>query len=146
MSAERLDHIIAGALYDFMGWLTTRPERLVLSSADDAVPAVDALTEFLTMRGVDQKGEPMIEQWHAGCGTVRADISIEDRHLRLKEVLAIFPISRSAWWAGVKDGRYPKPVKLGGATLWRVRDIKALIDYISEEQPYNPCKALGDES
>ena len=38
------------------------------------------------------------------------------------------PISKSTWWAGVKSGRYPKPVKLGPRiTAWRVEDIEALI-------------------
>ncbi|MBM6580990.1 AlpA family phage regulatory protein [Microvirga sp. BT689] len=37
-------------------------------------------------------------------------------------------MSRSTWWAGIKDGRYPKPVKLGPRiTAWRVEDIRALI-------------------
>ena len=41
----------------------------------------------------------------------------------------IIPISKSAWWAGVKAGRYPMPVKLGPrTTAWRVEDIRALID------------------
>ncbi len=48
--------------------------------------------------------------------------------LRLPEVLAIYPISRSAWWAGVKAGKYPKPVKLSPrCTAWRCEDIRALI-------------------
>ena len=38
------------------------------------------------------------------------------------------PVSKSTWWAGVKTGRYPKPVKLGPRiTAWRVEDIRALI-------------------
>ena len=38
------------------------------------------------------------------------------------------PVSKSTWWAGVKVGRYPKPVKLGRRiTAWRVEDIQALI-------------------
>ena len=38
------------------------------------------------------------------------------------------PVSKSTWWAGVKDGRYPKPVKLGPRiTAWRVEDIRSLI-------------------
>ena len=38
------------------------------------------------------------------------------------------PVSKSTWWAGVKSGRYPKPVKLGPRiTAWRVEDIRALI-------------------
>ena len=39
------------------------------------------------------------------------------------------PVSKSTWWTGVKDGRFPKPVKLGPRiTAWRVDDIRALID------------------
>lgn len=49
-------------------------------------------------------------------------------YVRLPGVLAVFPVSRSTWWAGVKDGRYPKPVKLGPRmTAWRVEDIRALL-------------------
>lgn len=41
---------------------------------------------------------------------------------------AIIPIGKSSWWAGVKAGRYPKPVKLGPrTTAWRVEDIRRLI-------------------
>ena len=39
------------------------------------------------------------------------------------------PVSKSTWWAGIKAGRFPKPVKLGlRITAWRVEDIRALID------------------
>jgi hypothetical protein len=44
--------VIAGALFDFMGWLTSRKERIVLSSADDASPAVDAIRDFAKMRNL----------------------------------------------------------------------------------------------
>ena len=41
---------------------------------------------------------------------------------------AIIPVGRSTWWAGVRSGRYPAPVRLGpGVTAWRVEDIRALI-------------------
>lgn len=41
---------------------------------------------------------------------------------------AIIPVSKSTWWAGVRTGRYPRPVKLGQRiTAWRVEDIRALI-------------------
>ena len=42
----------------------------------------------------------------------------------------IIPVSKSLWWEGVKSGRYPKPIKLGGettGTFWRASDIKQLI-------------------
>lgn len=39
------------------------------------------------------------------------------------------PVSKSTWWAGVKDGRFPQPVKLGPRiTAWRVEDIRELIE------------------
>jgi prophage regulatory protein len=38
------------------------------------------------------------------------------------------PISRSSWWNGVREGRYPQPVKLGPRiTAWRCQDIRTLI-------------------
>lgn len=52
--------------------------------------------------------------------------------LRLKQILAPIgpiPVSKSTWWAGVKDGRFPKPLKLGErVTVWRAEDILALIE------------------
>ena len=49
--------------------------------------------------------------------------------LRLPQVLAIIPISKSAWWEGCKSGRVPKPVKLGPrTTVWRAEDIAALVE------------------
>lgn len=43
---------------------------------------------------------------------------------------ALIPIGKSTWWAGVKSGKFPQPVKLGGArtTAWRVEDIRKLMD------------------
>lgn len=38
--------------------------------------------------------------------------------LDTKQVLEIIPISESNWKKGVKDGRYPKPVKVGGRVFW----------------------------
>lgn len=46
------------------------------------------------------------------------------RYLRLPQVLERIPVSKSTWWAGVRDGRFPKPVKLGPrTTAWREEDI-----------------------
>ena len=42
---------------------------------------------------------------------------------------ALYPVSKSTWWAGVKSRRFPQPVKLGPrTTAWRVEDIKSLIE------------------
>lgn len=49
--------------------------------------------------------------------------------VRLPQVLSVFPVSKSTWWAGCKSGRYPAPVKLGAnTTAWRVEDIRTLIE------------------
>jgi len=48
--------------------------------------------------------------------------------VRLPQVLALYPVSRSGWYAGLKSGRYPAGVKLGPrTTAWRVEDIRNLI-------------------
>lgn len=48
--------------------------------------------------------------------------------LRLPQVLAIYPVGRSTWWAGVKSGKYPAAVKLSqNITAWRAEDIHALM-------------------
>lgn len=48
---------------------------------------------------------------------------------------AVFPVGKSTWWQGVKDGRFPKPVKLGPrTTAWRVEDIRALIERLTTER------------
>ncbi len=63
----------------------------------------------------------------------------ETGYLRLRQIIgnpkadppipAVIPVSKSAWWAGVKSGRFSKPVKLGPRTTgWRVEHIRALID------------------
>ena len=48
--------------------------------------------------------------------------------MRLPEILKVFPVGKSTWFANVRLGIYPKPVKLGPNTsAWRVEDIRALI-------------------
>jgi len=52
-------------------------------------------------------------------------------YLRLPAVLALFPVSKSTWWNGVKDGKFPAPVKLTErTTAWRVEDIRKLIESV----------------
>ena len=66
------------------------------------------------------------------------------RYLRLKQIIGnrnssppmepILQISASSWWAGVAEGRFPKPVKLGpNTTAWRWEDIQGLLDHLAAE-------------
>ena len=49
--------------------------------------------------------------------------------LRLKEVLELIPVSKSTWYAGIKKGTYPKPVKIGArASAWRIEEIEGIIE------------------
>lgn len=59
--------------------------------------------------------------------------ALPESFLRLPQVLSAYPVSRSAWWAGIKAGRYPQPVKLSErTTAWRASDIAALIEATSK--------------
>lgn len=55
--------------------------------------------------------------------------------LREPQVLALFPIGRSTWWRGVKEGRFPAPVKLGPrTTAWRRADIDDLLARLGDQR------------
>ena len=68
----------------------------------------------------------------------------ERGYLRLAQIIgdatttpptpALIPVKKSSWWAGVKSGRYPQPVRTLGLriTAWRVEDIRALIEQTSQ--------------
>lgn len=44
-------------------------------------------------------------------------------------VPALIPVKKTTWWQGIRDGRYPKSVKISkGCTAWRVEDILRLIE------------------
>jgi predicted DNA-binding transcriptional regulator AlpA len=56
--------------------------------------------------------------------------------LRIRQVLRFVPISRSAWWQGVREGRYPQPLKLSErVTCWKAADIKNLVEGIHPSNP-----------
>ncbi len=68
-----------------------------------------------------------------------ANILPETGFLRLPQIIgnkknippitALIPVGKSTWWAGVKTGRFPQPIKLGPRiTAWRVEDIRKLIE------------------
>lgn len=59
------------------------------------------------------------------------------RLLRLAQIIGhpargiepIIPVSKTTWYAGIKSGHYPAPVKLGPVTsAWRESDILALVE------------------
>ncbi len=57
-------------------------------------------------------------------------------YLRLPQVLYFIPVGASTWWKGVKEGRFPKSIKLGPkTTVWKAEDIRQLLKDLSEDQP-----------
>lgn len=66
--------------------------------------------------------------------------------LRLPMVLALTGRSRSGFWAGVKAGTLPKPVKIGGRAVgWRVGAIRQLLAgyAVAEGIDGNAAKAVA---
>ena len=59
----------------------------------------------------------------------------KEGYLRLWQVLTLLPISKTAWWSGIKAGKYPAGVKIGEKmTAWRVQDIRLLFQKIENQQ------------
>ena len=65
------DDIVAGALYDFLGYLTTRRTRIIMSDRDDAGAAVDALIDWSKTRKINLT-EARVRDWnnYTNCNTV----------------------------------------------------------------------------
>lgn len=54
------------------------------------------------------------------------------RFLRLPEVLSRIPVSKSTFWNGVREGRFPRPVKLTIRTsAWEEDKIDDLCEKIA---------------
>jgi predicted DNA-binding transcriptional regulator AlpA len=73
----------------------------------------------------------------------------ESGFIRLKDIIgdpkadppspAIIPVSKSTWYQGVRDGRYPQPTRALGAriTAWSCESIRELIKRSSVEVAAN---------
>ena len=48
-----------------------------------------------------------------------------------KSGASLLDLSRSSWWRRVNDGSLPQPIKIGGATRWRLDEVLAAIERIS---------------
>ncbi|MDR2076032.1 MAG: AlpA family phage regulatory protein [Desulfovibrio sp.] len=51
-----------------------------------------------------------------------------ERLLKLPEVLAIVGMKKTAWYDGVKAGKYPRPIKRSSRdAVWLLSEIQSLI-------------------
>ena len=44
---------------------------------------------------------------------MKSELLPEIGFVRIRTVLQIIPVSRSSWYLGIQQNKYPKPVKLG---------------------------------
>ena len=86
MSKECLDHVIAGVLFDFTNFLTSREKVIKLGYSEDISPVVEVLTEFMEKRGLNLDCEPMIIDWPSRCanGKIRHDARVLDGLLNFR--------------------------------------------------------------
>lgn len=47
---------------------------------------------------------------------------------------AIIPVSRSTFLAGVKNGRFPKPVRVEGCTFWKAEEIYGWVASLGQNE------------
>lgn len=68
--------------------------------------------------------------------------------VRLDQILAVLPISRSTFFGWVKAGKFPRPIKIGARTAaWRVEDVRALLhsaEVTADTIDPNAAKAVAD--
>jgi len=64
----------------------------------------------------------------------------EDGFVRVNQILGdsrkgiapFLPISRAHWFQGIKEGIYPKGIKLSQrVTVWRAQEIRALLEKLA---------------
>ncbi|MFA5016178.1 MAG: AlpA family transcriptional regulator [Methylobacter sp.] len=58
-------------------------------------------------------------------GFVRINVLVNNPK---KNIQGVMGIGRTTWLDGVKSGIYPKPIKIGRSTLWKVEQIRELIE------------------
>lgn len=55
-----------------------------------------------------------------------------ERFLRFKQIPERFPVSRTEWYRGVREGRFPQGIRISkNVVVWKESDIDALIASIS---------------
>lgn len=68
----------------------------------------------------------------------------ETGYLRLRDIIgnrkagipALYPVSKTTLWLRIREGKFPKPVKLSpGVTAWRVEEVRALLEQAAQGRP-----------
>lgn len=63
-------------------------------------------------------------------GYLRINQIVGDKNLNIPPLI---PVAKSTWWAGVRKGIYPSPIRLSPRmTVWRIEDICDFIEKSTE--------------
>lgn len=56
---------------------------------------------------------------------------------RIKDNSSLLPIGKTHWWEGVRQGRFPQPLKLGPrTTVWRLEDIEHIAEALVNDSDW----------
>jgi len=134
MTAPTPRDAIAGALFDFLGFLTTRDKPVAFGATEWAAPAVDLLKDWAALRGLPLDA-PAIDGWCAALAQPVPDA------VPLKWAEAP---RRTEWGAGMMEAL----IALGAdetLQLYAHRDAVPLVDALLSAQPAPARVPLTDE-
>ena len=55
--------------------------------------------------------------------------------IRTPQMLLLLGVGKTTLWEGIKDGRFPKPTKLGPRiNVWRAAEVYAFLDSLGRDE------------
>lgn len=45
----------------------------------------------------------------------------------IRQVLELVPVTRSHLYKAVREGNFPRPIKMGKRSLWKIKEIEAWV-------------------
>ena len=100
---------------------TSPPNRPAAQNQPAAHSTADGNSRFTAGKAVRDHGEP-------------AELMSD------QSSAAWLGLSRATFWRRVADGTLPRPIRLGGRTLWRRSELRAVIDNLAAERDGNTEK------
>ena len=142
LEQEPVSHtVIAGALFDFMGYLTSRQERIVLSAADDASPAVDAIRDFAKKRGLSLD-DAQVREWIDNLAQPKHEIQNEEKALELQGLVKEFFEKYLNRVEESDGGKEFHPITVSCCRVMMSNPLDALLDKMSKLSGAEPNPLL----
>lgn len=61
-------------------------------------------------------------------------MSLEERLMRLREILPLIGLSKSGFYKAIRYGRIERPIKVGRMSVWKSSYINSLIEKMATNQ------------